>query len=101
MQKHCKVLRLMGLARRAGQLACGLEAVKETAGRAKLVLLASDAGNSVRREAERAKTRIIYLPYTKDEIGKVAGRKSCAIAAVTDAAFYKGIAEALQMEGLE
>lgn len=101
MQMKDKALRLLGLAKRAGKLVCGTEAVKDAAGRADLILLACDAGNSVRREAGRIKARLYTLPHTKEELGHAAGRKVCAIAAVTDTEFSRGILEALQMEESE
>jgi ribosomal protein L7Ae-like RNA K-turn-binding protein len=94
-------LRLLGLARRAGKLICGLEAVLEHAGGAAMILLASDAGNSVKREALRLNRHTVTLPHSKAELGAAVGRGTCAIAAVTGAAFDRGIKEALQMEGLE
>jgi ribosomal protein L7Ae-like RNA K-turn-binding protein len=72
-----------------------MEAVKGAAGRAKLILLASDAGNSVKREAERLEIQIAVLPYTKEELGHAAGRGTCAIAAVADKEFSRGILEAI------
>ena len=90
-----KALRLLGLARRAGQLACGVDAVILAAGRAKLILLANDAGNSARREAERLGKQIIVLPYNKEVLGRAAGMRTCAIAAVIDEAFSRGVSAAL------
>ena len=92
---EAKPLRLLGLARRAGQLACGAEAVKNAAGRAQLILLASDAGLSVKREAERYGKQPVVLPYNKEELGRAAGRRTCAVAAVTGKEFSRGIKEAL------
>jgi ribosomal protein L7Ae-like RNA K-turn-binding protein len=91
---------MLGLARRAGKLACGIEAVLD-AGDAVLILTASDAGRSVIREAERLNTRQTALPYDKKTFGSAVGRATCAIAALTDIKFYKSITEALQMEESE
>ena len=91
-----KPLRLIGLARRAGKLICGSDAVKDAAGRAKLIFIAADAGQNVRREAERYGKRIVVLPYSKEELGHAAGRGQCAVAAVIDEEF--GILEALGEE---
>ncbi|MCL2003892.1 MAG: hypothetical protein FWG72_07815 [Oscillospiraceae bacterium] len=91
-----KLLRMAGLARRAGKLACGTEAVRDAAGRAGLILLASDAGNTAGRDAERYGKPLMILPYDKEELGRAVGRKTCAIAAVTDDAFCRGIIEAME-----
>jgi ribosomal protein L7Ae-like RNA K-turn-binding protein len=93
-----KSLRLIGLARRAGKLACGSDAAADAAGRAGLILLASDAGNTVRREAAGYGKQVTGLPHSKEELGRAVGRESCAIAAVTDEAFTRGIIEALMEE---
>ena len=89
-------LRLLGLARRAGKLACGADAVKGAAERARLILIACDAGSAVRREAAGYGKRVIGLPYGKEELGRAVGRESCAVAALIDEEF--GIIEALSME---
>ena len=86
-----KPLRLLGLAKRAGKLVCGSDAVKGAAERSCLIVLAGDAGQNVRREAERYGKQIIELPYTKEELGHAVGRAGCAIAAVTDKEFGQGI----------
>jgi ribosomal protein L7Ae-like RNA K-turn-binding protein len=90
-----KVLRLLGLAKRAGKIACGMDAVMNAAGGSMLVILANDAGNSVKRKAERSGTQTMTLPYTKEELGRAIGRKTCAIAALADKEFTRGILEAL------
>ncbi|MCL1806532.1 MAG: hypothetical protein FWG31_02390 [Oscillospiraceae bacterium] len=93
-----KPLRLIGLAKKAGMLVCGTDAVIIAAGQAKLLLLSADAGNSAKREAGRLGKQLVTLPYNKEELGRAAGKRSCAIAAVTDEDFAQGIVKALQME---
>ena len=93
-----KPLRLIGLARCAGKLACGSDAVKEAAPRARLILIAGDSGRAVRREAGRYGKRVIELSYDKEELGRAVGREKCAVAAVTDEEFSRGIIAALQGE---
>lgn len=95
-------LGLLGLARRGGNLALGEEPVAEAcrSGRAKLVLLADDAGPSTVRRANRlaqeGKVELIHLPYAKSELGQCLGRSSCALLAPTDlglaAALVRGLA---------
>ena len=92
---EAKPLRLLGLAKRAGQLVCGMDAVKKAAGRAQLLLLAGDAGHSAQREAERFGKPLMVLPYNKEELGRAAGRETCAVAAVLNQEFSRGIIEAL------
>jgi ribosomal protein L7Ae-like RNA K-turn-binding protein len=89
---------LIGLAKRAGKLACGADAVKESGRRAKLILIANDAGNAVRREAAGYGKRVVELPHGKEELGCAVGRESCAVAALTDEEFARGVIEALNME---
>jgi ribosomal protein L7Ae-like RNA K-turn-binding protein len=72
-----------------------MEAVKGAAGRAKLIVTANDAGNSVKREAERLNSQHIMLAHNKEELGRAVGRKTCAIAALTDKEFSRGLSEAL------
>ncbi len=85
-----RTLSLLGLARRGGYLVLGEEPVGEACGlkRARVILLASDAGDSTARRAERLAERngipLAPLPYTKAELGNQMGRASCALAALTD-----------------
>ena len=93
-----KPLRLAGLARRAGKLVCGADAVKTEAGRARLILIAEDAGNTTKRNAEKYGRPVVTLPYSTEEMGRAVGKARCAIAAVIDEHFSEGIRTALQME---
>ena len=99
-----KPLRLLGMAKKAGLLAIGTDAVKAAArsGKAKLVVLASDtsAGSSrqARYCAEDSKTLCIDTPYTKFDFGNITGRGSPGTLAFLDEglaeAFMKGLAQA-------
>lgn len=92
-----KDLSLLGLAKKAGRLCVGNDAVSEAlhTGRACVVVMAEDAaGNTVRRfQNRRGEVPIETLPYPKETLGAAIGYKSCAIAAICDAgfaeAFYK------------
>lgn len=82
-------LTFLGLAKRAGKLSAGEDAVESalSAGKARLLILASDAGeNTVRRAEHRsqAKLPILYLDADKAALGQALGWKDCAVAAVTD-----------------
>ena len=98
-----KSLGLLALSRKGGNLATGEEPVGAVAraGRARLVLLASDAGGHTVRRAKSfvagTAQPLITLPYTKDELGDALGVSSCAMAAITDVrlaqAFVKTLGE--------
>ncbi len=93
-----KTLSLLGLALRGGNLAVGEEPVAEAcaAGRAKLVLTASDAApnsaDKAKRLAERSNVPCAVLPRTKAQTGFALGRSSCAVLAVTE----RGLAAAVE-----
>lgn len=82
------VLGLLGLARRAGKLACGDDPVRNlcASGQARCVFLAADAGNSITGKVNRyvRSVPLLVLPYGKAEIGGVTGRADCAVCAVSD-----------------
>lgn len=96
------ILSLLGLANKAGKLEIGEEptGAAARAGQAKLVLIAADAAdNTVRRArhfAQSGGAAAIGIPFTKEELGGVVGRNSCAMLALTDAglaaAFLKKLA---------
>lgn len=89
-----KTLSLLGLARRAGKLSVGHDQVFETVrkGTAKAVLLTSDASPRHLRELEAVpfKGAILPIPYTMDEAGAAAGKRSC-IFSVEDEGFATAI----------
>ncbi|MDY3618143.1 L7Ae/L30e/S12e/Gadd45 family ribosomal protein [Agathobaculum sp.] len=84
------ILGMLGLARRAGKLAAGDDMVKElcTAGKARAVFVANDAGASAAKKAagyaERARVPFITLPQDKDTLGAAIGRAQSAVCAVSD-----------------
>jgi len=96
-------IQLLGIARKAGLLAIGGDAVNTAAraGKAKLVISASDASEGALRRARHITEidRIAYViaPYTKFELGNVTGRGSPGTVAVLDtglaAGFVRGLAE--------
>ena len=83
-------LSFLGLTERAGRLVTGEEScgMAARARKAKVILLASDAGRStcVRGEnyAETGSCPLARLPYTRDELGAALGRGAVSMAAVTD-----------------
>lgn len=87
---HEPILRLLGLARKAGRLAVGEEPVGAAcrAHQARLILVADNAApNTFRRSAhfgEMGGALCLSLPCTKEELGLSLGRSTCAMAALTD-----------------
>lgn len=81
---------LLGLSRKAGKLEIGEEPVSVAAKghKARLLLLASDAGERTRRHAERLSQEgncpLLPLSLTKAQLGQAVGRGACAILAFTD-----------------
>ena len=96
-----RALNYVGLARKAGLIELGEEPVGAAARaqKARLVLVAQDAGDHTWRRAKSfvAGTNQLCLkvPYTKDELGMAIGRTSLAIAAFTDPAMALAFVKAL------
>ena len=96
-----KAMNMLGLARKAGLIELGEEPVGIAARgqKARLVLVAQDAGDHTWRRAKSfvAGTNQLCLkvPYTKDELGMAIGRTSLAIAAFTDPAMALAFVKAL------
>ena len=96
-----KALTYLALARKAGLAELGEEPAAQAAhaGRAQLVVVASDASDHTWRRAKSlvsgSKQQLIRLPYTKDDMGFAIGRTSLAIAAITDAGIAKSLVESL------
>ena len=96
-----KVLNYLALARKGGRAELGEEPVggAARAGKAYLIVVASDAGDHTWRRAKSfvagTDQQCIKLPYTKEELGLVTGRGALAIAAVTDAALALAMVRSL------
>jgi ribosomal protein L7Ae-like RNA K-turn-binding protein len=98
-----KALNLLGLARKGGNIELGEEACGMACrgGKARLLILAKDAGDSVSHRAEYfvrgGKPPMMRVDYTKEEMGLAWGRNVCPIAAVTDVrlalAFVKAVGQ--------
>ena len=88
MTEH--LLSTLGLALRAGAVAVGEEPVGAAAraGKAYVILVASDASDHTWRRAKSfaagTEQQCVRLACTKDEMGFAIGRTSLAIAAITD-----------------
>lgn len=94
--KNDKILSMLGIARKAGKLACGQAAVENAvkSGRASAVIVAADASHNTQKLFINM-CEFYNVPYYiysgKDEIGHAIGREFCASAAVLDG----GLANAL------
>ncbi len=96
-----KAIGLLGLARKAGKLQTGEESV---AGlllqkRARLTVLARDAGSAVARKArslaEGTRQRVLEIPYDKQTLGAALGKQSVSVAAFADVSMALAFAKAL------
>ena len=96
-----KTLNYMGLAKKAGLLDTGEEntgsAVKF--GKAKLVILASDASDNARRRAtgfvSDSNTPLITVPFTKEDISSATGRAGCSMVVFNDIGFAASFTKSL------
>ena len=97
-----KALNYLALARKGGRVELGEEPVGAAAraGKAYLMVVASDAGDHTWRRAKSyaagTEQQCIRLTYTKDELGMAIGRTSLAMAAFTDAALALAFAKAVE-----
>ena len=103
-QTKDKAIGLLGLARKAGKLQTGEETVGAMLAekRARLTLLANDAGEAVSRKvrglAEGSRQRILIIPYDKLTLGEALGRPSVSVAAFADVSMALAFVKALPAE---
>ena len=96
-----KALHLLGLMRRANAIQVGEDKAGAAVhgGKARLLLLASDAADNARRRAEQfvngRRTQLLDLPFTKDELAGALGISGGAMLAVTDLGFAKALMDIL------
>ena len=96
-----KALNYLSLARKAGLAELGEEPVGAAAraGKAYVILVASDASDHTWRRAKSyaagTEQQCVRLECTKDEMGFVVGRTSLAIAAITDVSLALALVKAL------
>ncbi len=96
-----KALNYLALARKAGKAELGEEPVGAAtrAGKAPLVLVASDASDHTWRRAlsfvAGTDQQCLRITATKDEMGQAIGRSALAIAAIIDPAMALALAKAL------
>ena len=96
-----KALNYLALARKGGMAELGEEPVggAARAGKAYVILVASDASDHTWRRAKSfaagTEQQCIRLPYTKDELGQTIGRDALAMGAVTDVSLALALVKAL------
>ena len=96
-----KALNLLGLMRRANAVSVGETNTGNTvkAGKARLLLIASDASDNAReRAAQFAGSRSVItleIPFTKAELSNALGLNGCSMAAVTDMGFSNALLKIL------
>ena len=96
-----KALNYLALARKGGRVELGEEPVGAAAraGKAYLIVVASDAGDHTWRRAKSyaagTDQQCVRLAVTKEEMGFVVGRQSLAIAAITDVQLALALVNAL------
>lgn len=96
-----RALNYLALARKGGRAELGEEPVGAAAraGKAHLIIVASDASEHTWRRAKSfvagTPQQCIRVPFSKDEMGMAIGRTALAIAAVTDAALALALTQAL------
>ena len=97
-----KILKFLGLMRRANALQVGENNTGEAVrgGKAKLLLLASDASENAKKRAESfvggRSCLLLELPFTKEELSAALGLGGCSMAAVTELGFANALIKRLQ-----
>ena len=95
-------MQYLSLARKAGLAELGEEPVGAAAraGKAHVILVASDAGDHTWRRAKSyaagTRQQCVRLNCTKDEMGQSIGRTSLAIAAITDVSMALALVKATE-----
>ena len=96
-----KALNYLALARKGGRVELGEEPVGAAAraGKAYLIVVASDAGDHTWRRAKSyaagTPQQTLKVSFTKDELGFAIGRTSLAMAAFTDVSLALAFAKSL------
>ncbi len=104
MGRRAEVLRILGLARRAGAVAPGTEAVRRAIreGEARLILMAGDA-SSVQLDKIRTTLHDRAIPQAvlgdRDALGSAVGLAPLSAIAVTGASFADRLLQALEPVG--
>ena len=106
-QRIDKTLGMLSIARKAGKLQMGEESVGALLAekRARLTILASDAGAAtarrIRQQIEGSRQQLLVLPYDKQTLGAALGRQTLAVAAFTDVSLALAMVNTLPPETLD
>lgn len=97
-------LRLIGLMKKAGKIEPGSDRSSDAvrSGKARLLLLPSDASEATVRKAERLltgrRTMMQTVPFSRNEIAEALGIGDCTMAVITDMGFAGKFMELLAAE---
>ncbi|MCD6363803.1 MAG: ribosomal L7Ae/L30e/S12e/Gadd45 family protein [Synergistetes bacterium] len=96
---------LIGFARKAGKITLGRRSTVKALERGKisLVILASDAGSSLKREIMKLASKAgvdVAFDGSKREIGKIVGREACSVLGFIDRRMAEGVMKLEQDKGL-
>ena len=97
-------LKLLGLMRRANALSIGQDKAIPSVrnGKAKLLLIPSDATDRTVKNAESAvkdsSVQLIQVPYTSSEMARAIGIDNCMMLAINDEGFAKSFRKSLTKE---
>lgn len=80
-------LTTLGLARRAGKVLMGVDAVREYRRPVSLLIYAKDASERVKRALSGVQAPSLTPDITKEQLGSALGCKTVAVVAVLDAGF--------------
>ncbi len=93
-------LNILGIARKAGRVDIGDEQVASAARAhsARLIILASDAADNTARRVQNlpGNGKVITVPFSKDQLGAVLGKNSCAVVSMSDARLARTFLEKLE-----
>lgn len=96
-----KVLGILGLMRKAGAVVLGEDdsSAAVLAGKGRLLILPSDAGEKKKERASRyvdgRSCELVSLPYSEKELSEAVGVGGCTMAAVTDIGFADSLMKQL------
>ena len=99
-----RILGIIGMMRKASALVIGEDQVSEALqkGKVKILMIPSDAGDSVRKFAVRVSANrhleMIELPYQTEAFSAAVGLSNCRIAAATDLGFAKAMINMLSKQ---
>lgn len=99
-----KTLNFLGIIKRAGAIVTGEDGAfgSVRSGGTRLLLLAADAAENTSKKAEfyaeSCFVQLVRLPYDKDALGDLLGKRVCAVMAITDKNLAKSFLEKLAAE---